>query len=116
MKFRVSKNVSSVLMLSFIAYIALADSSYASDYTQIEVTLCKVLELLTGTIGKAIAAFAIIFIGVSLFMGKVSWGLAISTALGIGAIFGAAGIVEAISGTGGELDIADCAAGGAAAT
>ena len=40
-------------------------------------------------------------------MGKVSWGMAISTTLGIGAIFGAAGIVNVISG---EDATNDCAA------
>ena len=109
MKFSVSKNFICLTLMSFAAYVMMSDAAFADTYTQVEVTLCKVLELLTGVIGKAIAAFAIIFIGVSLFMGKVSWGLAISTALGIGAIFGAAGLVDAISGKG-ELDVATCAA------
>ena len=96
----------------FAALIMLVstDASYATDYTTVESTLCKLLELLTGALGKAIAAFAIMFIGVSLFMGKVSWGLAISTAIGIGAIFGAAGIVETLGGgEGGKLEIEECA-------
>jgi type IV secretory pathway VirB2 component (pilin) len=89
------------LLLSIFAIIILAEPVFAATTykpTQIDQTMCTVVTMLTGTIGKAIAIFAIIFIGVSLFMGKVSWGLAISTAIGIGAIFGAAGIVDTLSG------------------
>jgi len=91
--------------LTFLSLAAFATIFYAEpvlagqvQVTQIDRTMCTVVTMLTGTIGKAIAIFAIIFIGVSLFMGKVSWGLAISTAIGIGAIFGAAGIVDTLSG------------------
>jgi type IV secretory pathway VirB2 component (pilin) len=97
--------------LTFLSLAAFATIFYAEpvlagqvQVTQIDRTMCTVVTMLTGTIGKAIAIFAIIFIGVSLFMGKVSWGLAISTAIGIGAIFGAAGIVGTLSGK----DSLDC--------
>ena len=106
----ITKSTSNFFTLCFfftLVMIALMDASHAATYTQIEITLCKMLSLLTGTIGKGVAAFAIMFVGISLFMGKVSWGLAISTALGIGAIFGAAGIVSTLGG--GDLDIATCA-------
>ena len=71
-------------------------SSSTQPTTALETILCNGLEIIQGGVGRAIAIFAIIFIGISLFMGKVSWGLAISTALGIGAIFGAASVVEAL--------------------
>ena len=89
------------LFFAFSFLIITSDPAFAAAAgapTEIEKTLCRVLNLLTGNIGKAIAAFAIIMIGVSLFMGKVSWGLAISTAMGIGAIFGAAGLVQTLGG------------------
>jgi len=100
-------NIFSTAFLSLFVMLALTDQSIASEYTTLESTLCKMLAMLNGTIGKGVAAFAIMFVGISLFMGKVSWGLAISTALGIGAIFGATGIVTALGG--GDLDIDDCA-------
>ena len=96
-----------ISFFSLLTILFLTDNSFAEGYTVIESTLCKLLAMLTGTIGKGVAAFAIMFVGISLFMGKVSWGLAISTALGIGAIFGAAGIVKALGG--GDLDINACA-------
>lgn len=102
-------NIFSTAFLSLFVMLALADQSFATttSYTTLESTLCKMLAMLNGTIGKGVAAFAIMFVGISLFMGKVSWGLAISTALGIGAIFGAAGIVSALGG--GDLEIEECA-------
>ncbi len=96
-----------ISFFSLLTILFLTDNSFAATYTVIESTLCKLLDMLTGTIGKGVAAFAIMFVGISLFMGKVSWGLAISTALGIGAIFGAAGIVTALGG--GDLNIGECA-------
>ena len=55
--------------------------------------LCIVVKALTGPIGKAIATIAIVVLGIGLFMGKLSWPLALATALGIGMIFGANEIV-----------------------
>ena len=74
-----------------------SNNSSDDGTSPLEDVLCNILELLQGGIGKGIAAFAIIFMGISLFLGKVSWGLAISTALGIGAMFGAISVVDAIS-------------------
>ena len=62
-------------------------------------TMCNVLRLVTGTAGKAFAAFAIISVGIGFFTGKVSWGLLIGVAMGIAAMFGAPTIVAAISGS-----------------
>lgn len=62
-------------------------------------TLCNVLRIVTGTGGKAFAAFAIISLGIGFFTGKVSWGLMVGVTAGIAAMFGAPTIVAAISGT-----------------
>lgn len=69
--------------------------------------MCNMLNLATGSAGKAFAAFAIISVGIGFFTGKVSWGLMIGVAAGIAAIFGAPTIVAAISG--GNVD--QCATG-----
>lgn len=67
-------------------------------------TMCNVLKLVTGNFGKAVAAFAIISVGIGFFTGKVSWGLMIGVAAGIAAMFGAPTIVAAVSGK----DAFDC--------
>ncbi len=105
-------NKSYFFLFSFFALVIFLNPSqaFAAD-TEIESTLCTILYFLTGTIGKAIAAFALVFLGISLFLGKVSWGLAISTALGIATIFGAPQLVETLggkAGTTGEIDPSTC--------
>ncbi|MCE3255274.1 MAG: hypothetical protein K0R25_768 [Rickettsiaceae bacterium] len=61
-------------------------------------TLCRALKIVTGSAGKAFAAFAIISVGIGFFTGKVSWGLMIGVTCGIAAMFGAPTIVAAIAG------------------
>ncbi len=66
----------------------------------IENTVCAIVDQLAGPVGRAIAAVAVIFLGFSLFMGKVTWGLALALGIGIAAIFGAPEIVELLGGGG----------------
>lgn len=65
--------------------------------------LCNAYAMIIGTGGKTLAAFAIISAGIGFFTGKVSWGLLIGIAAGIGAMFGAPSIVAAISGDAVEI-------------
>ncbi len=61
-------------------------------------TMCNMMKIITGNAGKAIAAFAIVAVGVGFFTGKVSWGLLVGVTAGVAAMFGAPTIVSAISG------------------
>ncbi len=61
-------------------------------------TMCNMMKIITGNFGKAIAAFAIVAVGVGFFTGKVSWGLLVGVTAGVAAMFGAPTIVAAISG------------------
>lgn len=63
--------------------------------------LCNVVSWFTGRIGQGIATLAILVIGIGALMGKVSWGMAIIVGIGVGVIFGAPSIVDALGGTGG---------------
>lgn len=60
-------------------------------------TLCLISKALQGPIGKTIATIAIVVLGVGLFLGKVSWPLAVATAIGIGLIFGSSEMVSWLS-------------------
>ena len=86
-----------LVMCALVAITTMPDLSYASD--GISGTLCKVTTLLTGALGKGIATVAVVVLGVGLFLGKLSWGLAIATALGIGMIFSAGKIVNWLGGS-----------------
>lgn len=61
--------------------------------------LCKVVTKLTGQMGRGIATIAIIVLGIGLFLGKLSWAVAVATAIGIGLIFGSAQMVTWIGGS-----------------
>jgi len=68
------------------------------DDNALSEVVCNALGIVTGTGGKAFAAFAVISMGIGFFTGKVSWGLMIGICAGIGAMFGAPTIVAAIAG------------------
>jgi type IV secretory pathway VirB2 component (pilin) len=69
-----------------------------ADNTDMNTILCGGYSLFRGPMGKALAVFAIVALGVGLFMGKITWGLVFAVALGIGAIFGAPKIVSVVTG------------------
>lgn len=74
-------------------------ASAASATDNITTTLCVAIKALTGPVGKAIAALIVISLAIALFLGKVTWGVAIAVAVGMGLLFGATGIVDLLSGS-----------------
>lgn len=95
------KSIAGMFCLVALFSVVLPKMAFAADDT-ISTVLCNVVQQLQGGIGKAIATIAIIVLGIGLFLGKFSWPVAVATAIGIGMIFGAAGIVDWVSsGTGG---------------
>lgn len=65
-------------------------------------TLCNVLMFVTGSVGKTIATFAIIFIGVTFLNGKCNWTVLVTFSVGLAAIFAAPKIIATFTGnTGG---------------
>ncbi len=69
--------------------------------------LCRAIGLFTGNLGKALALFALIALGVSFFMGKISWGTVLAVAFGIACIFGGSVIVDKLAGGTGINCVAD---------
>ena len=94
---------SALIMMSGDAHAA--NTTVGADDNVLSETMCRVLNIVTGTGGKTFAAFAIVSVGIGFFTGKVSWGLMVGVAAGIAAIFGAPSIVAALSGeTVGDCD------------
>lgn len=85
----------------FMALAVLPDLAMAAA-SPLSNTICVVLDNLQGDIARGIAAVGIIFLGFSLFLGKVTWGVALALGMGIGAIFGAKEIVNLL-GTSGNM-------------
>ena len=74
------------------------DTASADANTLIFVDLmCNIVNALASDVARAVAAFAVIFLGFSLFLGKISWGVALAVFIGLGAIFSAPTIVDVIS-------------------
>jgi type IV secretory pathway VirB2 component (pilin) len=93
-----------VFVISTIPSFSFAAGDTAND--AIGSTLCLITNSLTGTWGKAIATVAIVALGIGLFLGKLSWGLAMSTAIGVGLIFGAGQVATFLGGTGASCSTA----------
>jgi type IV secretory pathway VirB2 component (pilin) len=81
------------LTLAVMAVFSLLPDAALAGGNAISTTICTVIGQLTGPVGRGIAVIAVVFLGFSLFLGKISWGLAIALAIGIAAIFGANEIV-----------------------
>ena len=102
-----------ILLLGLFALFLTVGNAFAADSKSaigtasgsggdMQQVLCNVLAFVTGGIGKTIASFIIIGVGLGFFTGKVSWGVLIGVTLGISAMFGAPAIITAI--TGGSAD------------
>ena len=66
-----------------------SDSSVDSASQGITNVLCHVIEVIQGNTGKSISILVIISLAIGLFLGKVTWGVAIAVAVGMGVLFGA---------------------------
>ena len=61
--------------------------------------LCHVIAVAQGATGKTIATLVIISMAIGLFLGKITWGVAIAVAVGMGVLFGVNTVVSFISNT-----------------
>ncbi|WHA04727.1 TrbC/VirB2 family protein [Candidatus Bandiella numerosa] len=64
--------------------------------------LCNVIAVAQGATGKTIATLVIISMAIGLFLGKITWGVAIAVAVGMGVLFGANTVVSFISSSDGK--------------
>ena len=88
-----------MVMLSAVV-VMMPDFAHATQVnTPMGDVLCTVVLWFTGNTGKGLATIAITVIGIGALLGKVSWGMAIIVGIGVGVIFGAPSIVQALGGT-----------------
>lgn len=98
-----SKNFRVLLTLFTLFFMGSVSQNFAAAASTDEVTsvsgaMCNGYRIFNGPIGKTMALFAIVALGVGFFLGKVSWGTAIAIALGVGALFGAPTLVSLLTG------------------
>lgn len=55
--------------------------------------ICFIIGIIYGNLGRGLAVLAVIIVGIGATVGKVSWGLAMTVAIGVGTVFGAVPLV-----------------------
>lgn len=91
-----------ILLLSTSSIVSANGSAGDSDI--IGNKLCDIVGILSGKTAKAICLVAIIFLGISTFMGKVNWSTAMITICAIIIITQSAQVLKFVSGN----DASDC--------
>ncbi|SRR5579875_533494 len=81
--------------MAWVAAALAPSQAYAMD--PVSAILCIVIGIVEGNLGRAIATIAVISIGVTALLGRVTWGQALMVATGIGVIFGAIGLIVLIT-------------------
>lgn len=92
-----------VIFLSFFSnavFLTKDASALTSDEKKspIMLVLCKAVNFISQGPGKIIAMLILISLAIALFLGKVTWGLAIAVGVGIGVMLGAGNIMAILGG------------------
>ena len=88
------------ITVMYVPWDAMAVANVDGSDMSLTRVLCNIVGWITGPLGKAICTLFIIVIGVGALMGKVSWGVAVIVGVGVGVVFGATTIVQALGGDG----------------
>lgn len=85
-------------VLSTAAILLLSTQpSAAQDFSGVTTFLDKVVDAITGPIGIAISAIAVMAVGFSFMTGRMDWTFAVAVVLGIAIVFGGASFVEGLT-------------------
>lgn len=91
--------ISFILLPDFAtADVAPANNASGTNSSGIADVVCKIVGELQGPLGRGVGMIAVIVLGIGLFLGKLSWALAVATAIGIGLIFSAGKVVNWLGG------------------
>ena len=95
------KLVPFLLILFALGFSSQSFADDAADASQdMTRVLCNVIDVIQGPTGKTVCIIVIITLSIGLFLGKVTWGVAIAIAVGMGILFGAGQLVGFLSNTG----------------
>ena len=85
-------NAVSLTLLAFLLVILMVSTAYATN-SAMGNALCNIVQIVYGNLGRGLATLAVVVIGVGATLGKTSWGLAMTVAVGIAVIFNAGTVV-----------------------
>lgn len=91
--------IARVIVLTVLATFFLVQPAHAQELAPLENVVDFLVNFLTGAFARSIAIIAVAVLGYLGLTGRLRWGIAGSVILGIALIFGAATIVDAISGS-----------------
>ena len=97
---QVSKFMLSSALVCLVALepsVALAAAGNAA-FGNIENVATRILSFVTGTFGRTVATIAVVVLGMMAMFGKLAWDHAIKVIFGIAIVFGAASVIDALSG------------------
>jgi type IV secretory pathway VirB2 component (pilin) len=96
------------IVISDVSFAALSDGSSTDvDPSGIITIFCNVINQITNGVGKVISILILISMAIALFLGKITWGLAICVMVGMGLLFGASGVVDTIAPGNGTKNICE---------
>ncbi|MDR6101730.1 type IV secretion system protein VirB2 [Agrobacterium larrymoorei] len=82
---------------AFAILLLSTEPSLAQDFSGVTTFLDKIVSTITGPIGVAVSAIAVIAVGFSFMTGRMDWTYAVAVILGIAIVFGGASFVEGLS-------------------
>jgi type IV secretory pathway VirB2 component (pilin) len=84
-----SLSKASALCAAVILGLVLTSDAAMAQQSPMGNVVCMIIGIIYGNLGRGLAILAVIILGVGATIGKVSWGLAMTVAVGIATIFGA---------------------------
>lgn len=85
--------------LATAAFLLTSRPAHAAPGAAWEKALQTAVDYMTGNTARLLAILAVAGFGIAAFFGRISWRRAIEIAVGIGIVFGAAGIVDMLTGS-----------------
>jgi type IV secretory pathway VirB2 component (pilin) len=83
-------------LLTIFMLLIMMSQAHALVTSAMGNALCSIVEIVYGNLGRGLATLAVIIVGVGATLGKTSWGLAMTVAVGIAVMFNAHNIVSSI--------------------
>lgn len=88
--------LATVTLLALAIYAVFITPAMAGN-TPMGNVLCSIVGMFTGNLGRGLATLAVLVVGVGATLGKVSWGMAITVAVGISVIMNAPRVAGSLS-------------------
>lgn len=92
-----SETIVCFILTATVLFLLSSEPSMAQDFSGVTTFLDKIVSTITGPIGIAVSAIAVIAVGFSFMTGRMDWTYAVAVIIGIAIVFGGASFVEGLS-------------------